>query len=185
MNDMITAIEEGARRTSDIVRSLRLFSRENSEQYMDVDIISGLEVTLRLLSFKLKDDVSLEKEYEKNSISIYCFPGQLYQVFTNVLLNAIHAIQDSGVIKVEVKERGDQVIISISDSGPGIPDDAKQKIFEPFYTTKEDQEGSGLGLSISQGIIEKHQGSIEVGDNEPTGSIFTIRLPKRVSSLMV
>ena len=184
MNDMITAIEEGARRTSDIVRSLRLFSRENSEQYMDADIISGLEVTLRLLSFKLKDDVSLEKEYEKNSISIYCFPGQLYQVFTNVLLNAIHAIQDSGVIKVEVKERGDQVIISISDSGPGIPDDAKQKIFEPFYTTKEDQEGSGLGLSISQGIMEKHQGSIEVRDNEPKGSIFIIRLPKRVSSLI-
>ena len=184
MNDMITAIEEGARRTSDIVKSLRLFSRENSEQYMEADIISGLEVTFRLLSFKLKEDVFLEKEYEKNSLSIYCFPGQLYQVFTNILLNAIHATQDGGLIKVGVQEQGNDVLISISDSGPGIPDDAKQKIFEPFYTTKEDQEGSGLGLSISQGIMEKHQGSIEVRDNEPKGSIFIIRLPKRVSSLI-
>ena len=185
MNDMISAIEEGAKRTSDIVKNLRLFSRDNSEHYLEVDIISGLEITFRLVFYKLNDGISLIKKFEKKSISIFCFPGQLYQAFINILLNASHAVKANGEIIVGVKEEGNHVIISISDSGPGIPNNEKQKIFEPFYTTKGIQEGTGLGLSISNEIIEKHQGSIEVRDNDPKGSTFVIRLPKRVNSLII
>ena len=184
MNDMIIAIEEGAKRTSDIVRSLQLFSREGSESYMEADIIAGLESTCRLLSNKLNHGVTLSKVYSKSSINIFCYPGQLNQVFMNIILNAIQAVEGSGDIKITVTEENDDVRIVISDNGPGIPDNKKQKIFEPFYTTKDVQEGTGLGLSITFGIIKKHNGSIEVVDNEPSGTQFIISLPKRVESLL-
>ena len=126
----------------------------------------------------------MEKEFEKSVMPIFCFPSQLNQVFMNILLNAIQAVEGVGTIKIGVKEVAENIVITISDSGPGIPDDKKQKIFEPFYTTKDLQEGTGLGLSISFGIIKKHNGSIEVKDNDPKGTIFIINLPKHVDSLI-
>ena len=183
MKDMISAIEEGANRTSNIVKSLRLFSREDTENYVEADIITGLESTFRLLSYKLNQGIFLEKDFEKKAMSIFCFPGQLNQVFMNILSNAIDAVEGAGTIKVEVKEQEESMVISISDNGSGIPDDKKQKIFEPFYTTKDVQQGTGLGLSITYGIIKKHNGSIEVIDNDPVGTTFKIYLPKRDDSL--
>ena len=149
MKDMIGAIEEGAKRTSNIVKSLRLFSREDTEHYVEMDLLTGLESTFSLLSNKLDPSISLEKDFEKKAMPIFCFPGQLNQVFMNVLLNAIQAVEGEGTIKVGVKELAKSMVISISDDGPGIPDDKKQKIFDPFYTTKTVQEGIGLGLSLS------------------------------------
>ena len=137
------------------MKSLRLFSREDTENYIEADLVKGLESTLTLLSNKLGYGVSLEKEFENNEMPIFCFPGQLNQVFMNILLNAIQAVEGAGAIKIGVKEVAENIVITISDSGPGIPDDKKQKIFEPFYTTKDLQEGTGLGLSISFGIIKK------------------------------
>ena len=183
MNDMISAIEEGAKRTSNIVKSLRLFSREDTEHYLEVDIITGLESTFSLLSNKLDQGISLEKDFEKKTMPIFCFPGQLNQVFMNVLLNAIQAVEGAGTIKVGVKEQAENVVISISDDGTGIPNDKKQKIFDPFYTTKTVEEGTGLGLSITFDIIKKHKGSIEVKDNKPKGTKFIINLPKRADNL--
>ena len=143
-----------------------------------------MESTFRLLSNKLKQGISLEKDFEKKAMPVFCFPGQLNQVFMNVLLNAIQAVEGTGIIKVEVKEQAENMVITISDNGYGIPDDKKQKIFEPFYTTKDVQEGTGLGLSITFGIIKKHKGSIEVKDNEPRGTTVIIKLPKKKDSLI-
>ena len=179
MNDMISAIEEGARRTSNIVQSLQLFSREDTENYIESDLIIGLESTITLLSNKLKENILLERDFEKEAILVHCFPGQLNQVFMNVLLNAIQAVEGGGTIKIGVKEQAENIIITIADNGPGIPDDKKQKIFEAFYTTKGIQEGTGLGLSISSGIIKKHKGSIEVKDHDPKGTKFIIKLPNK------
>ena len=184
MNYMISAIEEGVKRTSKIVQSLRLFSREDTENYIESDLIIGLESTITLLSNKLREDIFLEKDFEKEAMPICCFPGQLNQVFMNVLLNAIQAVEEGGTIKIGVKEQVENIIITIADNGPGIQDDKKQKIFEPFYTTKDVQEGTGLGLSISFGIIKKHKGSITVEDNDPKGTKFVISLPKRTGSLI-
>ena len=100
------------------------------------------------------------------------------------VLNAIQAVDGAGTIKIEVKEQESNMVISISDNGPGISDDKKRKIFEPFYTTKNIQEGTGLGLSITFGIIKKHNGSIEVLDNDPKGTKFIITLPKREERLI-
>ena len=184
MNDMISAIEEGASRTSTIVKSLQLFSREDTENYIEADVITGLESTYKLLSHRLEPSIILVKAYELKEVKIFCFPGQLNQVFMNILLNAVQASKGAGTIKVGVKKQKENVVISISDDGPGIPDDKKEKIFEPFYTTKNLQEGTGLGLSITFGIIKKHKGSIEVKDNEPKGTKFIIKLPIREESLI-
>ena len=184
MNDMINAIEVGAKRTSNMVRSLRRFSRDDTVNYVEVDVITGLESTFRLLSNKLKQGGFIEKYFEKKKMPIFCFPGQLNQVFMNILLNAIQAVAEEGTIKIGVVEHGKNIVISISDTGPGIPDDKKQKIFEPFYTTKGVQGGTGLGLSIASDIIKKHKGSIEVKDNDPKGTKFIISLPKRAELLI-
>ena len=184
INDMISAIEVGAQRTRNIVKSLRQFSREDTVHYVEVDIITGLESTFGLLSNKLKQGIYIEKDFEKKEMPIFCFPGQLNQVFMNILLNAIQAVEGAGLIKVGVVEQAKNIIISIADNGIGIPDDKKQKIFEPFYTTKDGQEGTGLGLSITFDIIKKHKGSIEVKDNDPKGTIFIISLPKRAERLI-
>ena len=181
--NMISAIEEGAKRTSTMVQSLQLFSREDTENYIEADIIKGLESTFKLLSNKLNESVFIEKEFEKKEIIIFCFPGQLNQIFMNILLNAIQAIKREGTIKVGVKELEENIVIAISDNGIGIPDDKKQKIFDPFYTTKQDQEAIGLGLSITFEIIKKHKGSIEVEDNIPNGTKFIITLPKRANDV--
>ena len=103
----------------------------------------------------------------------------------NVLLNAIQAVKESGIIKIYIKEQEEAVVIGISDNGPGISEDNKQKIFDPFYTTKTIQEGTGLGLSITFGIIKKHKGTIKVMDNNPTGTEFIITLPKKEDSLII
>ena len=184
MKEMISSIEVGTKRTSNIVKSLRLFSRENTVNYIEVDIITGLEATFNLLSNKLKQGVIIEKDFEKEVMPIFCFPGQLNQVFMNILLNAIQAIEGEGIIEIGIKEQAENIIISIADNGPGISDDKKQKIFEPFYTTKDIQEGTSLGLSITFGIIKKHKGTIEVKDNEPKGTKFIISLPKRTKDLI-
>ena len=151
----------------------------------EADIITGLDSTFRRLSNKIEKGISVEKDFEKKAMLIFCFPSQLNQVFMNVLLNAIQAVEGIGSIKVEVKEQEQNIIISISDDGIGIPDNKKQKIFEPFYTTKGVQEGTGLGLSITFGIIKKHKGSIEIKDNEPKGTKIIIKLPKRDNSLII
>ena len=185
MNKMISAIEEGAKRINKIVKSLRLFSKEDSENYVETNIITGLESTINLLSNKIKQGVHLGKNYKKNEVNIFCFPDQLNQVFMNVLLNAIQAVKESGIIKIYIKEQEEAVVIGISDNGPGISEDNKQKIFDPFYTTKTIQEGTGLGLSITFGIIKKHKGTIKVMDNNPTGTEFIITLPKKEDSLII
>ena len=184
MNQMIAAIEEGAQRTSKIVKSLRQFSRDDNERYTEVNIVTGIESTLTLLANKLAKGVIIEKNYDKKEILAFCYPGKINQVFMNILLNAIQAIEESGVIRISVIDKSENILISISDTGVGISESEKQKIFEPFYTTKGIQEGTGLGLSISNEIIANHKGSIEVKDHKPKGAIFIIKLPRRNDILM-
>jgi signal transduction histidine kinase len=173
---LLKGIEEGAQRTSEIVRSLRHFSRLDELDFKAADIHEGLDSTLLILRNKLKDSIRIEKEYGRIP-RIHCYPGQLNQVFMNILTNAIQAIEGEGVIRISTAVEGSQVVIRIQDSGRGMSEEVKKRIFEPFFTTKEVGQGTGLGLSISYGIIEKHHGTIQVESKPGKGSEFTIRLP--------
>lgn len=173
---LIRGIEDGARRTAEIVKGLRNFSRLDETDLKRANVNEGIESTLVLLHSTYKDHVQVTKDYG-DLPDIECFPGQLNQVFMNLLTNAIQAIPENGTIDIATRNLGDRVRVSIRDSGGGIPKELLGKIFDPFFTTKEVGKGTGLGLSISLGIIEKHHGTMEVESQAGKGTEFIITLP--------
>ena len=160
------------------MKGLRTFSHSSDDQLKKADIHKGIESTLVLVQSSLNKGITLEKNYSPTLEAIDCYPDQLNQVFMNILVNAVHALQTGGVLTITTKDEGKNVSVSIKDTGPGIAPAIKDKIFDPFFTTKEIGEGTGLGLSISYGIIEKHNGKIEVISEEDRGTEFLITLPK-------
>ena len=173
---LIASCEEGARRTRDIVLGLRSFSRLEEAKIKRVSLEEGLENTLRLLAVEVKNRVRIHKDFKKVP-DVLCYASQLNQVFMNILTNATQAIDEEGDIWISLDRAGDQAKVTIRDSGKGIPSDAVEKIFDPFYTTKSVGEGTGLGLSISYGIVKKHGGEIAVKSELGKGTEFTITVP--------
>ncbi|QHT67607.1 PAS domain S-box protein [Rhodocytophaga rosea] len=173
---LLTGIDEGAKRTKEIVIGLRNFSRLDESETKLANIHDGLDSTLMLLRHKFKNRVTIEKDYG-NIPLIESYPGKLNQVFMNILTNAIQAISGEGYIYIKTWQEGKLVHISIKDTGSGMSTEVKERIFEPFFTTKEVGMGTGLGLSISYGIIQKHRGEIRVFSQPGKGTEFIITLP--------
>ena len=177
IKEMISAVEDGANRTVEIVKSLSLFTREDVKNQVQYNVIAGIESTIKLLSNKLTSKISVDLNYSFDEYIVNCYPGQLNQVFMNVLLNSIDAIEDKGNIEISINDRPEFVDIIIADTGSGISPEISNMIYEPFFSTKGPKSGTGLGLSISQSIIDKHNGSIAFEDNEPRGTKCIISLP--------
>lgn len=178
---LISSCEEGARRTRDIVLGLRNFSRLEEAKLNKVDLREGIENTLRLLAGEVKNRVKVHTEF-KPVPEVLCYANQLNQVFMNILSNAAQAIEGEGEIWIalsHLKERGkpDRAVVSIRDSGKGIPAEILEKIFDPFFTTKGVGQGTGLGLSISYGIIKNHGGDIQVRSEPTKGTEFIVSIP--------
>ena len=178
INELITTIKNGTERTTQIVDGLRTFSRLDEDVLKFADIHEGLESTLILLRNKYKNRIEIVREYG-HLPPVECYPGQLNQVFMNILSNAIDAIEETGTIAIATEKANGTINIRIRDDGKGIPEPIRAKIFDPFYTTKEVGSGTGLGLSISHGIVEKHKGNIKVKSEVGKGSEFIISLPVR------
>jgi len=176
MGQLLKGIAEGAGRTTEIVRGLRNFSRVDESELKRADIHEGLDSTLVLLHSMYKGRIEIVKEYDALP-DIECYPGQLNQVFMNLINNAVQAIPAEGRVTVGTRRIGDLVEVTIADTGAGIPDAIRQKIFDPFFTTKEVGKGTGLGLSISIGIIQKHNGTIAVESEVGKGTTFIVTLP--------
>jgi signal transduction histidine kinase len=180
INNLLDGIGEGASRTAEIVKGLRNFSRMDEHELKMADINQGLDSTLLILHNKIKNRIHIVKDYG-NFPEIMCYPGQLNQVFMNLLNNAQEAIDGEGEIIIKTWKEGDSVKISVRDNGRGIPEKVKKKIFDPFYTTKDVGKGTGLGLSISFGIVEKHNGTIEVRSEPGKGAEFIVSLPDNLN----
>jgi len=176
INELIESIRNGTERTTQIVNGLRTFSRLDEDVLKFADIHEGLESTLILLRNKYKNRIEIVREYGQLP-PVECYPGQLNQVFMNILSNAIDAIEERGTITIATEKSNGKITIRIRDNGKGIPENIRAKIFDPFYTTKEVGSGTGLGLSISHGIIEKHKGNIKVISDVGKGSEFIITVP--------
>ena len=191
---MLSSMKVGATRIRDIVRSLRNFSRLDESDMKNVNIHEGIDSTLMILEHRLKvQPVSVVgKEYHPPAIQVVkeygqlplveCYPGLLNQVFMNIIANAIDALQEPlenpGIIRIRTEVEGDFTAIAISDNGTGMTDKVKQRIFDPFYTTKAIGSGTGMGLAISHSIIvEKHQGEIKCLSVVGKGTEFIIRIP--------
>jgi len=180
LDDFADAIEEsldGTNRVKKIVADLKSFSRVDKSQKGSYSLIEGLETTLNIVWNELKYKCTVEKDYGEIP-ELYCIPNQLNQVFMNLLVNAGHAIQDdSGTITIATRADKQNIYISISDTGAGIPPENLKRIFEPFFTTKDVGKGTGLGLSMAYDIIKKHLGQIDVISEVGSGTKFTITLP--------
>jgi signal transduction histidine kinase len=169
-------MKDGAGRTTQIVKSLGNFSRAGEEQPVLGDVHEGIDSTLILLSGELGKRIMIIKEYG-DLPNIECYPGKLNQVFMNILTNAVQAIDQKGEIVIKTRLEGLNIHISITDSGKGMPEEVRKRIFEPFYTTKPMGIGAGLGLSISYSIVSQHNGKIKVNSEPGKGTEFAITLP--------
>ena len=136
----------------------------------------GLDSTLNVVWNELKYKAEVRKEYGSLP-KVECLPSELNQVFMNLLVNAGHAIAKNGVITLRTGCEENGVWIEIADTGSGIDSEHLQRIFDPFFTTKPVGQGTGLGLSLSYGIVQKHHGSIEVASDPGQGTTFRIHLP--------
>ena len=176
LDSMIQGIREGAERARKIVRDLRVFARTQDDVWQSVDIHDEIESSLTLLNHLLKDRVSVHRKYGELP-DVECIRSQMDQVFLNLLANAAQAIPGPGAITIETRRDGPTAVISIADTGPGIPPEIMGRLFDPFFTTKPVGEGTGLGLSISYEIVKKHGGEIRAESPADGGAIFTVRIP--------
>jgi len=163
-------------RAAKVVFALKSYARyDHSGHKVQANIIEGIETVLTLYHNQFKQGVEVIRNYGEVP-SIGCYPDELNQVWTNLVHNALQAMDYKGSLKIDVQQQDATVIVSMTDSGKGIPLDIMSKIFEPFFTTKPPGEGSGLGLDIVRKIIEKHGGKIEV-ESLPGKTTFTVLLP--------
>ncbi len=175
--DLVNESIEGVTRVKQIVNDLKNFSRVDESEWEWADLHSGIDSTLNIVHNEIKYKAEIEKHYDEIP-EVWCIASQINQVIMNMLVNAAHAIEDRGVIKITTGCRNDDMVyVSIADSGCGIPEEKLARIFDPFYTSKPVGEGTGLGLSLSFSIIEKHNGTIEVKSEPGKGTEFTILLP--------
>ncbi|MEW6518999.1 MAG: ATP-binding protein [Thermodesulfobacteriota bacterium] len=181
LDSLIQESLEGGDRVKRIVQNLKSFARVDDQEEKMANINDGLESTLNIIWNELKYKATVTKKYGEIP-QILCNPGQLNQVFMNLLVNAAQAIEKRGEIHLETRREDDFLVIVISDSGCGIPEKTLSRIFEPFFTTKEVGKGTGLGLSICYDIVKKHGGEIGVASRVGQGSRFTIRLPIRTET---
>lgn len=178
LNSIVLDSRNGSERIRDVVDNLRLFSRLDEAELKQVDLHEGIESSLRLLSqYYTSPLISLKRDYG-NLPQVYCYAGQLNQVWMNLLVNAAQAIGNAeGEVRIRTRSDGQTVTASISDSGEGIAAEHIGKIFDPFFTTKPVGDGTGLGLSISHGIVARHRGTLKVDSNPGEGATFTVSIP--------
>lgn len=169
---ILTAVE----RASKVVFALKSYARyDQSGEKRLVQVSEGLETVLEIYHNQLKHNIDIIRNYQPLP-AIWCYPDELIQVWTNLIHNGIQAIKEKGQIAIATSQQDNWLKVEIADSGCGIPPEVQAKIFEPFFTTKPAGEGSGLGLHISQKIIHKHQGQIEV-ESHPGQTRFSVWLP--------
>jgi signal transduction histidine kinase len=176
--ELLREIGYASTRISELVGAVKSYSHMDKAASEEVDVHAGLNSTLIMLGHKLKKgDVEVVRDFEKDLPPVCGHAGELNQVWTNLLDNAIDAVQGHGYITIRTARENGRVLVEIADDGPGIPDDVQERIFEPFYTTKDVGEGTGLGLDISHRVIvEDHKGDIRVL-SEPGDTRFQVRLP--------
>lgn len=172
-----TIITAAADRAGKIVFALKNYAHyDRSGERILTNITEGIETVLMLYHNLLKRGIVVRREYESVP-DILCRPDELNQVWTNLIHNAIHAMDHKGTLTIAIAPHQDGVKVSVTDSGKGIPPEFREKIFEPFFTTKSAGEGSGLGLHIVRQIVESHGGSIHVENSTGGGATFTVTLP--------
>jgi signal transduction histidine kinase len=177
IESLVGEIRNSAGRISELVAAMRDYSHLDKGPFEEVDVHDGLTKTLVMLSHKLKKGVKVVKDYDPGLPRIRARPGELKQVWTNIIANAVDAMDGQGTLTIRTTRDRDCVFVEIGDTGPGIPHEMQRRIFEPFFTTKDVGQGTGLGLDISYRIVvRRHHGDIQVR-SVPGDTRFQVWLP--------
>jgi signal transduction histidine kinase len=176
LQDLTQQVERSTSRIAELVNAVKSYSYEGRAPLQDIEIHEGLESTLTMLSHKLKG-VTLIRDYDRSLPPIPAYGNELNQVWTNLIDNAIDAVNGQGEVRIRTCREDDHILVEIHDNGPGIPENVREHIFEPFFTTKGVGKGTGLGLIISYRIVaDRHHGELEF-ESKPGHTVFLARLP--------
>jgi signal transduction histidine kinase len=180
MMGLLSEVLQTTERISQIVRAVKSYTYLDQAPLLEVDVHEGLENTLVIMQHKLKKGVTVKRDYSPNLPRIEAYASELNQVWTNIIDNAIDAMNGKGEIRIKTYAEDNRVIVEIIDNGPGIPEEIQSRIFEPFFTTKAPGHGTGLGLHISHDIIaNRHHGQLLV-ESKPGATRFKVILPKQI-----
>lgn len=182
--DTLSIIIDETSRCGNIVKNLLLFSKQKLGEFKEEDICQIIKRSVALISHHLEmNNIKLQLELPENPVFMICDSQQIEQMLLAMEINAIEAMPEGGILKIELKETDtDKIQIKITDTGVGIPDDILPHIFEPFFTTKKEGKGTGLGLAVVYGIVERHNGNILVESKVNFGTTFTVTLPKKLNT---
>ena len=174
---LLSEVKESTARISALVDAVRSYSQLDRASFQLIDVTEGIESTLVMLRQKLGDGVDVVRDYAPDLPRIEARPGELNQVWTNLIDNAIDAMEGKGTLRISVRVEGDALVVEVGDTGAGMPPEVRGRAFEPFYTTKAIGKGTGLGLDISRRIVaDGHRGRITI-ESEPGATVVTVCLP--------
>ena len=174
---LIDQVERGTTRICELVAAVKSYSYRDQAPLQEVDLHEGLESTLTMLGHKLRAGVTIARAYDRSLPRVCAYGSDLNQVWTNLIDNAVDAMDGKGDLRIVTRRDGDDVVVEIGDNGRGIPPEIQPRIFEPFFTTKDVGQGSGLGLDIAYRIVvAQHHGDITVR-SAPGDTVFSVRLP--------
>ena len=174
---LMTDIEDAGNRISSLVTAAKQYSQLDRASHQWVDVHEGLKNTLVMLGHKIGEGIRLVKDFDLTLPQIPAHPGELNQVWTNLVDNALQAMDGQGTLTVRTSRDGDRVLVEVCDTGPGVPPELRQRVFEPFFTTKPVGEGTGLGLDISYRIVVNRHGGDITFTSHPGDTRFQVRLP--------
>ena len=173
---LIQEIDNSTRRISDLVTAIKRYSYMDQSPIQEVDLKEDLENTLKIFGHRLKTGVTVVREYDPDLPRICAYGGELNQVWTNLIDNAIDVMDGKGELRIRAFRELDNAIVEIGDNGPGVPPEIRSRIFEPFFTTKKVGAGTGLGLDTAMRIVRKHHGTMDL-KSKPGDTRFRVRLP--------
>ena len=176
LEDLLSESVYGVETIIDIVSALKDFSYDDGDEYKEVDLYKGLNSTLSVVNNEIKYKAEIVKQFSDLPL-VECVPSQINQVFMNLLVNAAHAIEETGVITLSTWVEGDRVWFEVADNGVGMDEATLSRIYEPFFTTKPPGQGTGLGLAICYSILKKHNATMEVESELGAGTRFRFFLP--------
>ncbi|WP_410793514.1 sensor histidine kinase [Kribbella sp. C-35] len=174
---LLSEVKESTRRITELVAAVRSYSQMDRGSIQTIDITEGIESTLVMLGHKLRDGVEVVRAYGAGVPRIDAYAGELNQVWTNLIDNAVDAMEGVGTLRITTRTDGDRVVVEFTDTGPGMPPEVAARAFEPFYTTKDVGKGTGLGLDIAQRIVAEHHGGTIAITSRPGETTVQVRLP--------
>ena len=176
---LLGEVKESTRRISELVAAVRSYSQLDRSSLQQVDVTDGLDSTLVMLGHKLRGGVTVLREYGDGVPRIEAYAGELNRVWTNLIDNAVDAMDGTGTLRLATRVEGDSVVVEVGDTGPGMAPEVADRAFEAFYTTKDVGKGTGLGLDIARRIVEERHGGAIAIDSRPGRTVLRVRIPVR------